>query len=451
MAKLTLADLANLENEESAVATINANSALIEAALEKTLTRDNNTSNPNAMSVDLQMGGKKITGLGVPTASTDAVTKAYVDANLNSDIGDIQSLVDDAEAAATAAAASATTAQNIATGYTATSTTSVAIGTGSKAFTIQTGKNFAVGQYVLIMQTSNPTVNWMFGQITAFTAGTGALTVNVSVVGGSGTINAWTITISGVRGAAGAAGSGSGDVSAPGGNFAASGRVIVSAGTDKTVDDTLVSISGGAVTGVTTLATSGNVTSTANNGGFFATGTNGRLELGASGSTNTPFVDFHSSSSATDYDARLIASGGTSSNGAGTLTIEAATVAVSGALTEGGNPVVNTAGGDNLTGGFTTTAYNIGTLNGASAAYTINPLNGYIQYYSNAGAHELDEPSLPSVTIVIMTNVTGAGTPTLDFDKLTGDTISNQVGRVYELTIRKYPSHSVCNVLRIDV
>ena len=47
MAKLVLADITNLENETTVVSTINANSALIEAALEKTLTRDDNTSNPN--------------------------------------------------------------------------------------------------------------------------------------------------------------------------------------------------------------------------------------------------------------------------------------------------------------------------------------------------------------------------------------------------------------------
>lgn len=447
MAKLTLSDLQNLENEESAVTLINANSALIEAALEKTLTRDDNTLNPNAMSVDLQMGGKKITGLGVPTAASDAVTKAYVDANLNSDIGDIQSLVDDAEAAADAAEASAIDAANIAAGYTATSTTSVAIGTGSKAFTIQTNKAFIVGQWVLIMQTSNPTVNWMFGQVTTATPGTGALTVNVSVVGGSGTINAWTITISGIRGAAGAAGAGSGDVSAPGGNFAASGRLVVTAGTGKEIDDSAINVSGTTITGLTSLtSTALSATNTVS-----TTAANSGLELGAVGSTNTPFIDFHSSSSSTDYDSRFIASGGTASNGAGTLTLQTGAFAVTGGITEAGVPVLTTAGGDNLTGGFTTTAYNIGTLNGASAAYTVNPLNGYIQYYSNAGAHTLNEPTNPSVVVVQVTNVTGAGAATLNFDKLTGDTFSNQVGRVYELTIRKYPTISVCNVLRIDV
>ena len=41
-----------------------------------------------------------------------------------------------------------------------TSTTSTLIGTGSKTLTTQTGKAFAVGQFVVIANTATPT-NWM--------------------------------------------------------------------------------------------------------------------------------------------------------------------------------------------------------------------------------------------------------------------------------------------------
>lgn len=105
------------------------------------------------------------------------------------------------EAAAIAAAATAVAAP----GTSATSTTSVAIGTGSKAFTIQTGKSLVVGMSVKIAETATPT-NWMFGDITAYDSGTGALTVNVIKVNGSGTIAAWTVSLSGVQGVAGGAG-----------------------------------------------------------------------------------------------------------------------------------------------------------------------------------------------------------------------------------------------------
>lgn len=79
--------------------------------------------------------------------------------------------------------------------YNGTSTTSVAIGTGSKSFTTQTGKNFQIGQFVTVANTTTP-ANYMTGQITAYNSGTGALTVNVTATGGAGTLAAWTISLS---------------------------------------------------------------------------------------------------------------------------------------------------------------------------------------------------------------------------------------------------------------
>jgi hypothetical protein len=70
MAKLTLTDLANLQNELTAVAAINANSALIETAVENTLSRDG--TSPNSMNADIDMNSKEILNLGAPTSSTSA-------------------------------------------------------------------------------------------------------------------------------------------------------------------------------------------------------------------------------------------------------------------------------------------------------------------------------------------------------------------------------------------
>jgi hypothetical protein len=50
---------------------------------------------------------------------------------------------------------------------------------------------------------------------------------------------------------------------------------------------------------------------------------NASIEIGKQGTSNTPFIDFHSSSSVTDRDARISCSGGTASSGQGTLSIEA--------------------------------------------------------------------------------------------------------------------------------
>lgn len=101
-----------------------------------------------------------------------------------------------AEAAASAASAV------LAPGSSATSTTSVTIGTGAKAFTIQTGKQFAIGQFVIAARTSAPE-NWMFGQVSAHNSGTGALTIAVEDTNGSGTFTDWTIALSGPSGSVG--------------------------------------------------------------------------------------------------------------------------------------------------------------------------------------------------------------------------------------------------------
>lgn len=88
-----------------------------------------------------------------------------------------------------------------------TSATSIAIGAGSNGFTTQAGKAFDVGTFVLIRSDANPSVDWMFGQVTAY-SGT-SLTVNVTAIGGTGTHTDWTIY--GRAGAQGAPAAGTGD------------------------------------------------------------------------------------------------------------------------------------------------------------------------------------------------------------------------------------------------
>lgn len=64
MAKITLTDLVNLQNETTAVNAINANSAAIETAFENTLSRDGTV--PNTMSADLDMNSNQIINLPAP-------------------------------------------------------------------------------------------------------------------------------------------------------------------------------------------------------------------------------------------------------------------------------------------------------------------------------------------------------------------------------------------------
>ncbi len=125
--------------------------------------------------------------------------------------GDISNAAANASAAAASAAAAALSAQTLF----GTSATSVTIGTGSKSFTTQSGKQFGVGNWLLISDGSNP-ANFMHGYVTAYSST--SLTVEVTNVGGSGTIADWDIFVSGTRGAQGPAGSpgaGTGDVVGP--------------------------------------------------------------------------------------------------------------------------------------------------------------------------------------------------------------------------------------------
>lgn len=90
-------------------------------------------------------------------------------------------------------------------GLTTTSTTSIAIGTGSKVFTMASEVPYLAGSFVTIADQAAPTTNYMYGQVTARSGTT--LTVNVTETAGSGTIAAWNIQLAGAKGATGATGS----------------------------------------------------------------------------------------------------------------------------------------------------------------------------------------------------------------------------------------------------
>ena len=72
MAKLTLDDLANLQNN-TGLTKINSNFARIETALENTLSRDG--TSPNDMDAHLDMNSHRIYNLGAPVNNSDAVRK----------------------------------------------------------------------------------------------------------------------------------------------------------------------------------------------------------------------------------------------------------------------------------------------------------------------------------------------------------------------------------------
>lgn len=77
MAKLTLTDITS---GYGLTTTLNANNALIEAALENTLSRDG--TGPNTMSVSIDMNSQRITNLPTAVNSSEPVTLGQIDADL---------------------------------------------------------------------------------------------------------------------------------------------------------------------------------------------------------------------------------------------------------------------------------------------------------------------------------------------------------------------------------
>jgi len=103
---------------------------------------------------------------------------------------------------AAAAAASASSAATYAAALSATSTSSVAIGTGAKTFTTQASKQFITGQ-ILVIASNALASNFMHGSVTSYSGTT--LVMNITDIGGSGTYADWNISISGTQGTAGGA------------------------------------------------------------------------------------------------------------------------------------------------------------------------------------------------------------------------------------------------------
>jgi hypothetical protein len=99
--------------------------------------------------------------------------------------------------------------------YQATSTTSLAIGTGSKSFTTQASRGYTVGQR-LRASSSASTSNYMEGVVTSYSSTT--LVLNVDRTGGSGTIASWNINITGDAGPANSLAIGSVTASTAGSN-----------------------------------------------------------------------------------------------------------------------------------------------------------------------------------------------------------------------------------------
>ena len=89
-----------------------------------------------------------------------------------------------------------------------TSASSVSIGSGTKTFTVSSGKGFSTGMWVVVADAALPTTNYMAGTVTSYSGTTLVISVPANGYAGSGTITSWTIGVSGQPGLQGAAGVG---------------------------------------------------------------------------------------------------------------------------------------------------------------------------------------------------------------------------------------------------
>lgn len=109
MSKITFTSLLNLQSESTAVQSINANFAVVQAALDNTLSRDG--TSPNQMNASVDMNSNRIINLPAPVASTEPLRLADVGGVLPSGIAAAGANAAAAAASAAAAAVSAAAAQ----------------------------------------------------------------------------------------------------------------------------------------------------------------------------------------------------------------------------------------------------------------------------------------------------------------------------------------------------
>ncbi len=216
MAKLSLSDIANLENQSSVVATLNANNTLIENALEVTLSRDGTI--PNEMVADLDMNSNRIMNLPDPTNNSEPVTLVYGNANYGDSLTNANNAEASEDAAAdsatnalasqVAAASSASAAATSATASASSATDSAASavlaqaaagvnisGMTNKALMVATGTNSGTslgamtdGQVVVGVTGANPSVVTTSGDVTINSTGVtaiGATKVTNAMLAGS--------------------------------------------------------------------------------------------------------------------------------------------------------------------------------------------------------------------------------------------------------------------------
>jgi len=140
-----------------------------------------------------------------------------------------------------------------------------------------------------------------------------------------------------------------------------------------------------------------------------ATDAGGSISMGrVDGTTSIPYIDFNTSATAVDYDARIQASGNTGTIGGGTLTFSAASANFTGTINGNGSGLSAIAGG-NVTG---TVANATAAATVAVASQSANANTFYLTFVSGtSGGTALGLDSalsyVPSTDTLTVTNITG--------------------------------------------
>lgn len=298
------------------------------------------------------------------------------------------------DAAIVAAQAAASVAIN------GTSSTSIAISTGSKNFTVLAGHSWSVGTWLMIASRANPSTHWFVAQVTAY-SGT-LLTVSVHSFGGSGSRADWDLSIT----------------AKPAGLATTTADGLMSAA-DKVKVNGAAPLASPALTGSPTAPTA-------------APGTNS-TQL-----ANTAFVAaalanlLGSSPAALDTVWELAAALGSDPNFSTTVINNLATKLAD--------------SGDTFTGGYTGTPAAIAF----ASAITMAVAGGHFRTLTNSGAFTLNAPSgtttAYTIVIVVTNAASGAGALTASgFTKVHG-TFATTANIVQTLVIEVYGSHKVLTI-----
>ncbi len=177
--------------------------------------------------------------------------------------------------------------------YAATSTDMLTIAMGTQNLNIQTGLQYSVGQTVLI---ANSVSDFMKGNCVSYNSLTGALVVNITIIGGSGTFSSWSINLDGAPGPAGTMGAtgatgtaGTNGLNGVTGATGSNGTNGAAGATGATGTNGTNGIAGATGTNGTDGATGATGTNGTNgiNGATGATGATGAGVAGATGATGT--------------------------------------------------------------------------------------------------------------------------------------------------------------------